>query len=137
MIKLNPDITDQEQEVVANGVRSLFKDRSGWMLSKSEVLAASHSIIIIFNIFTAIIAVIALSIAFFLLLISMTSNITEAIWEYGVLRSMGVTKAQGQRIYIYEAFMIVLSASILGIMAGYLTALLVSSQFCMFVELPL
>ena len=50
---------------------------------------------------------------------------------------MGVTMSQGQRIYIYEAFMIVTSSSILGVLSGFLTALLVSSQFYMFIELPM
>ena len=67
----------------------------------------------------------------------MTQNIMEACWEYGCLRSMGITKAQGQRIYIYEAFAIVTSASILGILSGFCTAMLVSSQFYMFIELPM
>ena len=80
---------------------------------------------------------IALSISFFLLLISMSENIMETIWEYGVLRSMGITLAQGQRMYIYEAFMVVTVASILGTMCGLVTAFLVSSQLFLFVELPL
>ena len=42
-----------------------------------------------------IIGAISLIIAFFLLLIATTQNVKEAIWEYGVLRSMGVTRDQG------------------------------------------
>lgn len=136
-LKLNPDITADELEIIANGIRSQFFGKSGVLLTKKEIIETAKSVDIIFNIFVAIIAVIALSIAFFLLLISMTSNINEACWEYGVLRSMGVTMQQGQRIYIYEAFMIVTSSSILGIMSGFLTAMLVSSQFYMFIELPM
>ena len=90
-----------------------------------------------FNGFTFITAAIALFIAFFLLLLSMTQNINNAIWEYGVLRSMGLTKSEGSRVYMYEAFMIVIAASILGIAVGTLTALLIATQFFMFVELPL
>ena len=78
-------------------------------------------------ILTAIVAFITLSIAFFLLLISMTQNINEAVWEYGVLRSMGITKEQGQRIYLYEAMMVVLVASMLGILCGLLTSYLVTA----------
>ena len=50
---------------------------------------------------------------------------------------MGVTKAQGARIYIYEAFMVVTSASILGIASGFLTAILINSQLYMILEFPL
>ncbi len=75
-------------------------------------------------------------IVFFLLLIAMSQNINQAIWEYGVLRSMGVTKAQGARIYLYEAFAVVFSASILGILSGFATALLVTSQLYKILEFP-
>ena len=61
------------------------------MLSKKDVEDALASIDLVFNIFVIIVALIALFIAFFLLLIAMTQNINEAIWEYGVLRSMGMT----------------------------------------------
>ena len=83
-----------------------------------------------------IVGCIALFISFFLLLISMTQNINEAIWEYGVLRSMGLTKKEGQRLYMYEAFAVVLTASILGTIVGLLTALLIANQFFTFIELP-
>ena len=49
---------------------------------------------------------------------------------------MGLTQSEGRRIYMYEAFMIVVAASILGIAVGSLTALLISSQFFMFIEMP-
>lgn len=38
---------------------------------------------------------------------------------------------------MYEAFMIVISSSILGSLAGVLTSILISSQFYMFIEFPL
>jgi ABC-type antimicrobial peptide transport system permease subunit len=46
-----------------------------------------------FTVIVGMIGMIALIITFFLLLISTTHNIKDNIWEYGVLRSMGVTKA--------------------------------------------
>lgn len=46
-----------------------------------------------FTMIVGVIGMIALVITFFLLLISTTHNIKDNIWEYGVLRSMGVTKA--------------------------------------------
>ena len=92
--------------------------------------------ILVFNIFSSILALIALFIAFFLLLISMTQNVTEALWEYGVLRSMGITLKEGHRIYQYEAFMIIISAAILGTTVGICVSLLMSAQLLMFLELP-
>ena len=72
------------------------------MLSSTDVIVQSKDVVesvealnIVFAIFVAITAFIAIFIAFFLLLIAMTQNINDAIWEYGVLRSMGLTKAEG------------------------------------------
>ena len=69
-----------------------------------------------------IIAAISLFIAFFLLLVASTQNVNDAIWEYGVLRSMGLTKSEGMRIFIYEAYIVVISAALLGTLNGFLTA---------------
>ena len=77
--------------------------------------------------FVAIIAVIALIIAFFLLMISTTQNIQEAVWEYGVLRSMGITENEGRRIFMYEAFMVVLAAGILGFSVGLIVTAMVTA----------
>ena len=66
---------------------------------KADLLDSFESLNVVFTLFTSVLSMIALFIAFFLLLISMTQNVNEAIWEYGVLRSMGVTKEQGHRIY--------------------------------------
>ena len=49
---------------------------------------------------------------------------------------MGVTKAEGQRIQMYEAFMVVLSAALLGTLVGFITAVTIAAQFYMFIELP-
>ena len=87
--------------------------------------------------FVTIIALIALFIAFFLLMISTTANVQEAVWEYGVLRSIGITKVQGQRIFMYEAFMVVTSAALLGFFVGLIVSTMVTAQFYLFIEQPL
>ena len=84
-----------------------------------------------------IIGAISLTIAFFLLLISTTQNVKDAIWEYGVLRACGVTMEEGQRIQMYEAYIVVISAAILGTTVGFVTAVTIGVQFYMFIELPL
>ena len=102
---------------------------------KADLLDSFESLNVVFTLFTSVLSMIALFIAFFLLLISMTQNVNEAIWEYGVLRSMGVTKEQGHRIYQYEAFMITITAASLGILVGMATAVLLTVQFYMFLQL--
>ena len=66
----------------------------------------------------------------------MTQNVNDASWEFGVLRSMGLTKSEGMRIYMYEAYAVVVSAAILGVIVGFVTASAVAVQFYAFIELP-
>lgn len=57
-----------------------------------QVLEESiRSSIFLFSMFVGIVGAIALILTFFLLMISTTQNIKENIWEFGVLRSMGLT----------------------------------------------
>jgi ABC-type antimicrobial peptide transport system permease subunit len=90
----------------------------------------------IFNLLIAVIGLISLIIVFFVLLIATTANIKENVWEYGVLRSVGLTKAEGQRVFMYEAFLVISAASILGVSIGVIVTALVTQQFYTFVELP-
>ena len=106
------------------------------MLIKHDAIGSFSSVTQIFNLFTGIIAAISLFLAFFLLLISMTQNVNEASWEFGVLRSMGLTQREGLRIYLYEAYVVVITACILGVVVGFVTASAVAIQFYAFIELP-
>ena len=74
-----------------------------------------------------LIALISLTLVFFLLLVSTKQNVRDNIWEYGVLRSMGFTKAQGQRLFMYEAYLVVISASMCGLAIGIATSTLVTA----------
>ena len=55
---------------------------------------------------------------FFSLSASMSANIYEQQKEIGIMRAIGVTNWQVKRMYFYEAFILVMSASILGMFAG-------------------
>ena len=107
------------------------------MIQARKIQESLKSFKVIFQVFVAVIAVIALTIAFFLLMTSTTQNIQEAIWEYGVLRSMGLTQLEGRRIFMYEAFMVVVTASILGFTVGLVVTSMVTAQFYLFIEQPM
>jgi len=87
-------------------------------------------------VFIGVVATVGLTIAFFLLLVSTTANIRENVWEYGVLRSMGVTKSVGIRIFLYETLSVVMSAVFLGTAIGTCIAFSLAAQFYQFLELP-
>ena len=134
-MKLNPEIDDFDREWVVNGIRG-YLDKTDIIFTKQQMKESVESISAAFSLFVAIIGVIALFIMFFLLMISMTQNITEAVWEYGVLRSMGLTLAEGRRVYMYEAYTVVATSTFLGLVVGLIACILVSAQLFTFVEMP-
>ena len=83
-----------------------------------------------------VLGIIALVLSFFLIWISFYSNIRENIAEYGIMRSIGVTKAQSIRIYLYEAATIILSSIIIGTFIGVVISTSLILQFDVFLELP-
>jgi len=69
-----------------------------------------ESTLSLLQIFIIIVGFIAFSLSFFLLIISTTSNIKENMWEFGVLRAIGLRKAQIMRVYLYESLAVTFSA---------------------------
>jgi len=80
-----------------------------------------------FTFFVGLIGFITLILTFFLLMVATTSNIKDNIWEYGVLRSMGVTLAEGKRIFMYEAFVVIIVAGLIGMVIGIVVACLITA----------
>ena len=83
-----------------------------------------------------IIGIIALILSFFLIWISFYNNIRENIAEYGIMRSIGITKVQNIRIYLYEAAAIIITSIIIGTFIGIIISCSLILQFDIFVELP-
>ena len=71
-MKFNPNISDKDREFVTNGIRTQFYGFNVFLLTKHAIVESAKSITVIFDVFIFIIAMIALFISFFLLLISMT-----------------------------------------------------------------
>lgn len=44
-----------------------------------------------------------------------------------MLRSMGITMEEGKRVFMYEAFLVIIAAGILGITIGTVVAALVTA----------
>lgn len=134
-VKLKDGISTEDENMIVNGLRNTFQSRTVGMLNLSDVLVVISSFDIVRTTFVLLVGTIALIIAFFLLLTSTTQNIQEAVGEYGILRSLGLNKAEGMRIFLYESSIVILSAGILGFGVGMITIILVTSQFYLFVEL--
>jgi ABC-type antimicrobial peptide transport system permease subunit len=138
LVKYASNITQERREYILNGLRSLFPTGPDQPLIVDvlSIINSLNTINTVFNFIVFIIGIISLILTFFLLLVATTQNIKDNIWEYGVLRSMGITKAEGKRIFMYEAFLVIVSAGLLGLFIGIIVACLVTAQFNLFLELP-
>lgn len=72
---------------------------------------------IISNMFNIIIAI-TMFMCFFSLCSSMTANLMDQTKEIGIMLAMGMTKKRIKLLYFYEAFILVSSSSMLGVMIG-------------------
>ena len=129
-------MTQERLDFIANGIRSYFKDDRTILMDVRTSLEGIQGSLDLFQIFVMVVGAIALILAFFLLLISTTSNIRENVWEYGCLRAIGFSEAQGMRLFMYEQYSVVLASLILGSLVGFILASVVTAQFFLFMEFP-
>jgi putative ABC transport system permease protein len=75
-------------------------------------------------------------ICLFGLLSSSYSTIMERIKEIGIIRTLGLKGKEINRMFIIEALIIMLSAGTVGVLVGYFTGWLVTSNLSLFADLP-
>ena len=90
----------------------------------------------IVDFFSACTSVICFILGMFQLIMTISANIKDSMWELGVLRSMGFTRSQITRVMVYELVSNTLSAMTLGYGAGIIVSCLSIAQFYILVELP-
>ena len=73
----------------------------------------------------------------FQLVVTVSANISDSMWELGVLRSMGCTRQQIMRVIVYELVSTTLSAITLGYVCGIIVSVLSIAIFHIIVELPM
>lgn len=88
------------------------------------------------QVFIIVVGIVAFIVTFFLLIVSTAANIRENMWEFGVLRAIGLKKGQIIRVYLYESLAVTISSCILGLIVGFMIAFTLSLQFNLFLELP-
>jgi ABC-type antimicrobial peptide transport system permease subunit len=119
-----------------NEITRVMRDNTMFVYDIKKFEESLELTMLMLQLFFFVIGLVAFFLSFFLLLISITSNINENIWEFGVLRAIGVKKSQIMRIYLYESLTVVLSAGILGLLIGFFLAVVITIQFNLFLELP-
>lgn len=137
IIKFKRPLSLYERNELANGLRNQFADIMTMLFDTAEFIADTEESFFYLDVFYYVVAIIAMILTFFLILISFHSNVKEHLWEFGVLRSLGLNKFQMTRIYIYEALCLTISSGLIGTFVGTLVALVLTIQYLTFAEIPL
>ncbi len=106
-----------------------------WTFKQDE--ESQKSVKTILNIIFNVIILITMFLCFFSLSSSMSANLYEQAKELGVLRAIGFTKSRIIMLYVYEAFILVLSSSFMGIIIGTLVGWTMMIQQTLFTKIPL
>ncbi|KAF2072454.1 hypothetical protein CYY_006230 [Polysphondylium violaceum] len=136
LVKLKASATQSQRDNVINGIRNFIKTDNIQVVDTQFLLNNTETAITILNLFFYVVSSASIILCFFMLWVSFSANIHENSWEFGVLRSIGLTSFQVTRVYIYEALVLIFSSMILGLCIGLGIALTLTLQFDLFTELP-
>ena len=117
-------------------LQNLIDTDNTQVVMTDDLLEAAEEASKVLEIFFIVIGLIALILSFFLIWMSFYSNIRENICEYGILRAIGLSKAQSLRVYLYEATVLILSSIFVGTLIGLLVSTTLVMQFNLFSEFP-
>ncbi|KAK7200769.1 FtsX-like permease family [Novymonas esmeraldas] len=95
-------------------------------------LADVRQVSSIFNIFFFITQLTIMLICLFSLVSSMSANVLESSKEIGVLLCLGMSRTHVYRVYVWEAFVLVVASGSLGVLVGTATAATMLMQSALF-----
>eukprot|EP01133_Synstelium_polycarpum_P010243 gene10243-11942_t len=136
LIRLKPGTSQSAREYIINGCKNFLKSDSIQVLDTEFLLETTSTAVMILDIFFYTVSSAAIVLCFFMLWVSFAANIHENSWEFGVLRSIGLTSFQVTRIYMYEALVLIISSVVLGLIIGLGIAITLTLQFDLFTQLP-
>jgi len=103
-----------------------YKDTESNLKSNQETLSFIFMLI----------EVLAMVFSFFSLVTSMSTNILEQTKEIAVLRAIGMSRRKINFLFVCEAFVLVLSSAIFGVLIGTAVAWVLAAQQVLFTQLP-
>eukprot|EP01017_Pseudomicrothorax_dubius_P033091 TRINITY_DN4392_c0_g2_i1.p1 TRINITY_DN4392_c0_g2~~TRINITY_DN4392_c0_g2_i1.p1 ORF type:complete len:319 (-),score=52.37 TRINITY_DN4392_c0_g2_i1:115-1071(-) len=83
------------------------------------------------------VTIIAMFLCFFSLASSMSANILDQTKEIAIMRALGLTKRRMIILYVYEAFVLVFSSSLSGVVIGACVGWTLTAQQILFTQLPI
>lgn len=123
-MRVVPGTTKDERLQISNSILSVVEDTNLVLMDSVNMvndMKANMKIVDFFSICTSIICFV---LGMFQLIMTISANIKDSMWELGVLRSMGCTRAQITRVMVYELVSNTLSAMTLGFSSGIIVSCL-------------
>jgi ABC-type antimicrobial peptide transport system permease subunit len=136
LLKYQDDASTELRQMIYFAMNNYLGNLNCFTIQIDDVIDISEKVKKVIGYIFLVLGIIALILSFFLIWTSFYSNIRENIAEYGIMRSIGVTKAQSTRIYLYEAATIILTSIIIGTFIGIIISTSLILQFDIFIELP-
>jgi ABC-type antimicrobial peptide transport system permease subunit len=136
LIKLRPATTLRERSIFKNNLLNFASDSSMAVFDSISFMEGIESRMGMLDFFNLAISLVCFILGFFQLIVSISANIRDSMWELGVLRAIGMTNHEIMKITIYESFANNLSSIILGFVIGVIVSVTMFMQFLLFLELP-
>jgi len=134
-IRLREGVTEEERLDLMDAIRPNIGE-SVQVTDTLEYLSLTRGTVDLLMAFFYVVAVVASLLCFFMLFTTFEANVRDSLWEFGVLRSLGVNSSQLLRIFIYEAMGSIVAAIILGTIIGLVVACTLTLQQNLFTEMP-
>jgi hypothetical protein len=136
-IKVSEHATDFQIEDIINNILRYIEDSTQFSASNlRQSVKSTNSIAELLNNIFYFIALLGIFMCSFMCYLSFTANLKENSWEFGILRSIGLSAIEVINVYIYEAVCIILSCVVVGTLIGLISAIILSMQFNLFMQLP-
>eukprot|EP01117_Protostelium_nocturnum_P012849 TRINITY_DN475_c0_g3_i1.p1 TRINITY_DN475_c0_g3~~TRINITY_DN475_c0_g3_i1.p1 ORF type:complete len:1104 (-),score=297.84 TRINITY_DN475_c0_g3_i1:6-3317(-) len=142
MLKFTDGASDSRMDEVKNGMMGIISSQGknglirNWDYRQATVRGQFTGTIIKY--FFSFAIGVVMTICFFSLMSSMYTSVTEHTKEIGIMCVLGLSRASVYRIFIYEAFAVIFSSSVFGLIIGTFVAWTMDLQRGLWlqVELP-
>lgn len=135
-IRVKPGLSSSQQAFFLNSLQANLDPFFSTAVNTFDTVESIQQIAVLINAFYYFTAGISVLLASFMVWLVFVSNVTQHAWSFGVLRSLGFTKAQLLRTSIYEALSIVLSSITIGVPIGLFIGFTAGLQLNTFMNLP-
>lgn len=133
-VSLQKGLSPVERQVVKNAISSLVDNESSndiqnwvFVIDTLEEIEKIKYTMRLMKVVSLLICLITLVLALFMLIVSISSNISDSVYEIAVLRSMGMNGEEVTRVYVLEA----LSNNIAAILLGFGVGAIISATLGM------